>query len=507
MKTLAAWMLMCLSQLWPPVHASPPDPTPIFNAQWQLPSSALGRKPDAREVLRRASKAMGGDGLKTLRYTAKGTGILMGQSFEAGKPGPKIRFEAYTRLLDFENEAMREDQSRSRLESVGGGTLPALSASAQRSTGYVMRSEAWNMLGPIPVPAPFAAEERMHDLWTTPHGVLRAAMRNDVVLATRQQGDAITTTLSFAEPGRFTATVFLNAAYLVQQIDFRMSHPVLGDTDVVTRFSGYKAVAGVQFPARIVQTQRGMTVLDLEVGEVQPNVAQAIELPALVRGATDRVVPEQLADGVWLLAGGAHHSVLIEMKDHLILVECPLSEGRAKALFAEARRLVPGKNITQVISTHHHFDTAGGLRLAAAQGATLITSDWARPYLERTLGNPNGIGMDELAMSDKKPVFSSVKDRRVLSDGQRSVEVHEIAGNPHAKGMLMVVLPAEKLLIETDAYTPGPRGALPPVKPLESHVNLAKNIERLKLDIERIVPLHGRVVPLNELYLAIGRKP
>jgi hypothetical protein len=32
-----------------------------------------------------------------------------------------------------------------------------------------------------------------------------------------------------------------------------------------------------------------------------------------------------------------------------------------------------------------------------------------------------------------------------------------------------------------------------------------KNIERLGLPVERILPLHGRIVPLSELYRMVGR--
>lgn len=71
----------------------------------------------------------------------------------------------------------------------------------------------------------------------------------------------------------------------------------------------------------------------------------------------------------------------------------------------------------------------------------------------------------------------------------------------------MVYLPQEKLLIEADAYTPGPPKAPPPAKPNDNHVNLVQNVERLKLSVERILPLHGRMVPFSELYTAIGRKP
>ena len=36
-----------------------------------------------------------------------------------------------------------------------------------------------------------------------------------------------------------------------------------------------------------------------------------------------------------------------------------------------------------------------------------------------------------------------------------------------------------------------------------NNVNLAANIERLGLPVERILPLHGRVVPVTELEAAV----
>jgi len=37
--------------------------------------------------------------------------------------------------------------------------------------------------------------------------------------------------------------------------------------------------------------------------------------------------------------------------------------------------------------------------------------------------------------------------------------------------------------------------------------NLIENIERLKLPVDRFLPLHGRVVPLADLYTTAGRTP
>jgi glyoxylase-like metal-dependent hydrolase (beta-lactamase superfamily II) len=209
---------------------------------------------------------------------------------------------------------------------------------------------------------------------------------------------------------------------------------------------------------------------------------------------------------VWFLGGGTHNSVLIEMRDHLILVESPLYDGRALAVLAEAKRLAPGKPIRWVIDSHHHFDHSGGLRTAAAEGATLVTSEQARPWFEQVLANPNSISPDALAKSGRKPQLTGVNGQRSFSDGARTVDVYMIEDSVHARGFMMVWLPKERLLIEADAFTPGPPNAPPPAQPNANQVNLVSNMKRLKLNPERILPLHGRMAPASELYTAVGRR-
>ena len=71
----------------------------------------------------------------------------------------------------------------------------------------------------------------------------------------------------------------------------------------------------------------------------------------------------------------------------------------------------------------------------------------------------------------------------------------------------MAYLRKEKILIEADAYTPGPAGAEPPKVPNPFSVNLEAQVRRLNIDVDRILPLHGRIVPYSELLGAIGKKP
>ena len=75
--------------------------------------------------------------------------------------------------------------------------------------------------------------------------------------------------------------------------------------------------------------------------------------------------------------------------------------------------------------------------------------------------------------------------------------------------MLSVYFPKEKVLLEADGYNPQPTTATPPNPPSPFTLSLLDNIQRLKLDVQRIVPVHypvdNRVVTMVELNRWVGR--
>ena len=87
----------------------------------------------------------------------------------------------------------------------------------------------------------------------------------------------------------------------------------------------------------------------------------------------------------------------------------------------------------------------------------------------------------------------------------RPVEIHRIAGSPHSDSLLMICVPREKLLTEADACTPAAPNTLPPAVANLNNPNPIANIGRLGPGVDRILPLHGRVVPLSEPCAAAGR--
>jgi glyoxylase-like metal-dependent hydrolase (beta-lactamase superfamily II) len=214
----------------------------------------------------------------------------------------------------------------------------------------------------------------------------------------------------------------------------------------------------------------------------------------------------KLGDGAWWLGGGSHHSVVVEFKDYIVVVETPLTEERAEAVLAEARKLVPNKPIKYVVNTHHHFDHSGGLRAVVAEGIPIITYEQNKPFYEKWWKNPRTLEPDMLSKKPRKATFITVKDKYVITDGTQSLELYMTTNNDHNGDMLIGYLPKLKVLIEADLYTPGPANAPVPPVAMTFANQLYDNVQRLKLDVAVVAPLHGRVGPYDDMLKMIGKK-
>ncbi|MEO8134701.1 MAG: MBL fold metallo-hydrolase [Betaproteobacteria bacterium] len=463
---------------------------------------------DAAALLKRAGEAMGAADLKSIRYSGEGTGFTFGQAFKPGLAWPRINVLSRTWTINYETGSMRDEITLSRAEPKGGGGYPQVVQ--QKNDQFVSGASAWNQAASGPVAGPRFVTDRVHQLWITPHGVIKAATRNNATLAKAAKGAGKGTSahaVTFSEPGRFVATVSIGADGLVEQVESRIPDPVLGEVVAVTHYSDYRDFGGVKFPMKIRQAQGGFPVLDIAISDVQPNAPADIQVPDPVRAVTEKVTADKVAAGIWFIAGGSHNSVAIEMQDHLVLVESPLNDGRMLPVLEQVQQLAPGKPIRYLVNSHNHFDHSGGVRAAVAAGATVITQAGNEPYFRKAFAVANRIAPDQLAKSGRKPKFKAVADKLVLRDGARTIEIHRIQGSTHNDTFLMVYLPTEKLLIEADAFTPPPPNAPSAATPNPLNVNLIENIERLNLQVERILPLHGRVVPLADLYAVAGRTP
>src|SRR5438105_2579356 len=158
-------------------------------------------------------------------------------------------------------------------------------------------------------------------------------------------------------------------------------------------------------------------------------------------GREQKVELVEAAKGVYHVKGSDHHSMAVEMKDYIIMVEAPFFEERSVAVMKAVEEKIPGKPIKYLLLTHFHIDHSGGIRAYAAKGATIVAHEEIVPFVNTVLSRPKTIRPDSLAKAGNiTPNVEGVKDMKVLTDGERTVELREIA-NPHSSGMLLVYLP------------------------------------------------------------------
>jgi len=460
---------------------------------------------DAKAVLQKAATALGATNLRSIQYSASGKAASLGQSYLPTVAWPTLNVTSYTRTIDYPSQSSREEMVRTLEDppAKGGG---APFAGEQRQVNLLCGAFAWNQPGNTPQPAPASVEERQLQIVMTPQGFVNQALISNTTAKKVKGGTEVT----IPAVGRLKVAGTIDGQGMLTKIESRIANPVLGDMLVETDYSDYKDFNGVMFPTHIVQKQGGYMVLDLNVNDVKPNVGNAaLTVPDPVKSATAqpvRVEAQKLADGVWFLGGGTHNSVLIEYKDFLAVVEAPNSEERSLAVIAEVKKLAPNKPIRYLINTHHHWDHSSGVRTYVAEGATVITSDVNKPYYETAWKAPRTLDPDNLAKTPKKASFITVKDKYELTDGTRTLVLYHTDGDNHNGAILFGYMPAEKILIEADDFTPpAPNG--PGLVPLAAQFgnNLYDNLQRLKLDIQTIAPLHGRVVPYAEMPKALGK--
>lgn len=455
---------------------------------------------DAQSVIDRASRAIGADVVRSVQYSATGFDFAFGQAPNPSSPWPRFIERSYTRTIDFETPASRVDRVRLQGENPprGGGGQPLVGEQSQSQTTVVSTSTPW-------------AQEL--EIWITPHGFLRAAAKKDVTAVTRSIKGKSYTVVTFTGNNHAKVNGYINDRNEVERVETWIDTSVLGDTHLEVAYSDYRDVNGARFPTHIVQSEGDFPILDLQVRDVKVNV------PANIKADTANASPnaqasnppaqsEKLGEGVYLITGG-YAVIAVDFKDHITLFESGQSDARAAAVIAEAKRVIPGKPIRYVVNTHSHFDHSGGLRAVSAEGATILTHKLNKAYLEKVLSRPRTLNPDVAQQQGKRPKVEGLGEKTVLSDGTHVVEVYHLTALPHHDGMLVAYFPKEKVLLEADAYNPQPVGSPRPNPVNPNNLILLDNIQRLHLDVQRIVPVHypadNRAITVAELTSWAGR--
>lgn len=462
---------------------------------------------DAAQVITRAAEALGGleriKALRTMRLRGYGHdpyqdgGSLI--STEPTAPEKMSILTAYERVIDLTNGRTRVRGKQSRAFVFAAEAMMAGRPFDQRLDGDVAFDVAPN--GAARRLSREVATQRRMELLANPIVAVRAALDSGSRVGNRRsEGTAILVDVTTADSRTFTLAV-TTATALPLWTRWVGPHENLGDITYRAEFSGYEPLDGVfvAMSSNIVSDFRDNVQQRLHIDRyVLDGDIDDLAAPAAVRSAPEPVPvytvdATPIADGVWLLAGnGGANSVLLEFGDHLSLFEVPTSRAWTAALIAKARATVPGKPLTEAIITHHHFDHTGGLRTAIAEGLTIVTQAGNVAWFEELAQRRVEAFPDALSRNPKALKTRVVDDQLRLGDSKLTVELYRVVSNNHMAHGLMAYVPNHRLLLQGDLFDVN----------WEVYfwgTTYADNVAHRKLNVERDVPIHGRVLPIAEV--------
>jgi len=491
----------------------------------------LSAQSPAQKAIDDAMKAMGVSDVKTLTLWGEGGDGAVGQT--RNPKDDKWRWynnANVVRSYDFDAKGFRTKRVRWEGADPPGGGNGTTTPAPMQNQDQITQANNFNA---------------QMEMAMTPIGFLKMAAANNATLSTRNEKGKRWTVLSYPVTGgqgnaTFPTTVngFIDDKSLVQKVEVMISHDFLGDIKWDAQFTDWKDFGGLKFPGKIVQRQWDPKIFELTVSYAKVNDPVDLTPPAPAggagrgaakggpagpgaakggapagRGGGAPVGPlsEDLGGGFWLVTGG-YATIVADFKDYVMLVELGSNDDRTEQVLAEAKRLVPNKPIRYVINSHFHFDHTGGLRAAVAEGITIVTHEGNRGLYEKVMANSHKLIPDKLEMTNPRPKakVEYVGDKKVFTDGTHTIETYHLEGGTHNDAMLIVYLPQQKILLNADEFNVGGQAPTAPVdNPNSYQVNLQNQVERLKLDVVRHIPVHlpgdARKVTAQELRFMAGK--
>ena len=475
-----------------------------------LQAAAQNNGGDAGALISDATKAMGTASLRSLQYTGTGSTNPTGQAYTTGGAWPRYTVTKYTMSIDYSVPAMRQELVRiddakvPRGGGAGGYNPQTFQGGIRPIPGDIVQNNTING----------RAQAGAIAFWLTPHGFLKGAAANAATAkASTVKGKR---TITFTAFDKFPITATLDSRNLIEHVEALVDIAFTGDTVLDGTYSDYRSLDGVQVPMHLVMREGGWPTLEINVAQARPNSQEAIDIVARATSAPPAGPPAaaaappqpvKLGEGIWQLNPNGEGSILVEFKDYIVMVEAPGGDAVTTASIEQAKRLAPNKPIKYVVNSHHHADHAGGMRAYVAEGIPIITHESHRKYYEEQIfKNPHSLNPDRLARMPRPPMLETMKDKRVITDGTMTLEIYLMKDQPHAEGLLMMYVPKEKIIMQADAYIPRP-GAPPLPMPSPYTTNLVDNISRLKLNVDRVVHIHGGTSPYSDVLAAAGRRP
>jgi len=303
---------------------------------------------------------------------------------------------------------------------------------------------------------------------------------------------------------------------LLSKFETLGTDPYFGDVINETIFPAYREQNGQLVPTGRVDKRSGEAISDLKYLDVVFNASLTDDdfkkLPDGIKPATPAPInappSTKYADNIYTVnAAPDYNSLVVGFKDYVFVMEAPIGDSTSRQVIAEIKKLFPGKPIRYLAVTHHHDDHAGGIRTYIAEGATLIALPGQRTFFEKVAGAGAKFTIQPDSLTQKpQPLKVEVieKGKRVLSDGTTTVELIDIGPSPHAEEMLVAYLPNEKLIFQGDLLDRPANNDPPTINDITVH--FSNWLDKAKLDVTRVIAVHGPPSTREELRQGVAEK-
>ena len=464
---------------------------------------------DAKTVIADAQKALGN--VRSVTYSGSARDVAFQQCGANATEmichsthDPMRPIMSYVRVIDLAAPASRHTGNTVNIGPGGSTTITPGTFFQQVTAQQADLSQPW--AGSL-------------ELYITPWGFLKGAAESTTTASRRTMDGKSYTVLSWSPSVKapsgasYVVNGYVNDENLVERVETWLGDNIMGDMHIVATYTDWRDFGGFEVPTAIKQTRGGWPFFEVDVTDAAANpanVASLVPAPESRGGGfgppptTFNVTAEKLGDGLYRLTTGqgSYDSVIVEFKNYVMMLEAGQSIARAEAYIAETKKLFPGKPIRYVMNTHPHSDHTGGLPALVAEGATIITQANNKEFLDRALNTPRTLLDDVLAKNPKRAKVETVEEKRVYSDGTRTVEMYHIYPTPHSNGLIVAYMPKEKVLFQGDfSVNPG--------QPANDHVKaLVPALEKIGLvDFDRYINVHASAAPQHksDVWAAVGK--
>jgi glyoxylase-like metal-dependent hydrolase (beta-lactamase superfamily II) len=311
--------------------------------------------------------------------------------------------------------------------------------------------------------------------------------------------------------GAFQQLTISKDSHLLHEVTFIRAANVYGDAESHVRFENYTPLeSGLSMPRTVT------TELKHRVFEVIENVYQIVDVKTdFTIAESERKLPDgyvksdysyrrpfevhTLAENIYMIENvtsstsrWSYNVLFAVFQDFVLVTEGVANDLISQKVIDKIKEVAPGKPIRYLVQTHHHGDHLGGIRGYIAEGTTVLTTTGNVELITRIAKAPYAGMPDRLSASPREPILQVVNGKYVIKDKALEVIIYDI-GSPHAKEMLVVYFPRQKILYQSDLINAG-----------EYDINATsrdfmEKLDKLGWKVNVMVGSHGKKINGDEL--------